>query len=328
MKGIVAKPKKTIILRESGVGESAARGESGSGRPMTGRAEPAGEKRRSPRSGDTSGLSWYLEEINRIPLLTREEEDRYAREARDGNQESKNKLVQANLRFVVSIAKKYQSSGLTLLDLINEGNLGLIKASEKFDPDKGFHFISYAVWWIRQTIILAINQKSNLIRLPLNRTADLRQIDKTERYLENKLGREPTPDELADAMNLSEEDIRLIRAASRDYVSIHTPLGEREEMVLADLLEDPDTLDPDKEILRQDLRKALARGIGHLTVNERKVIQMRFGLDGAKPRSLQSIGTEFGLSKERIRQIEKKALRKLQDPAGQWNLDHFLDQAT
>jgi RNA polymerase primary sigma factor len=271
-----------------------------------------------------SSLAWYLDQINRIPLLSREEEDHYARRVREGDEDAKNVLVKSNLRFVVSIAKKYQTSGISLLDLINEGNMGLIKAAERFDPDKGFHFISYAVWWIRQAIILAISQKTSLIRIPLNRTADLQRIEEVQKSLEHKLGRAPSPSEIAEDIDMDDEEINHLRNISQDFISLDATTGDGDDTTILSLVEDKRTDAPDKKMLDESLHDALVSVLNTLTEAEREILKMRFGLDGIKPMSLQQIGEKFNLSKERIRQIEKKAIRRLRHPSRSQKLKSFL----
>ncbi len=271
-----------------------------------------------------SSISWYLDQINKIELLSREEEDLLARGARDGDEECKNKLIKANLRFVVSIAKKYQTSGISLLDLINEGNMGLIKAAEKFDPDRGFHFISYAVWWIRQAIILAISQKASLIRLPLNRTADIQKIEKVHKKLEHKLGREPTASEIAEELDMDDEEINHLRNITQDYISLDSTYGESEDTTILSMIVDQRTDSPDKKVLDESLSDALNFILSTLTESEQQILRMRYGLDGYEPMSLQQIGDKFNLSKERIRQIEKKAIRRLRHPSRSQKLKSFL----
>lgn len=273
-----------------------------------------------------SSLAWYLEQINKIPLLTREEEDKYARLAREGDEAAKEMLIKSNLRFVVSIAKKYQTSGISMLDLINEGNMGLMKAAEKFDPDKGFHFISYAVWWIRQAIMLAISQKTSLIRIPLNRSADLQRIEKVNKNLEHELGREPTLNEISENLDMADDEINHLRNITQDYVSLDATLGESDDTSIISLVEDERTDSPDKKILDDSLKDELNSVLDTLTESEKKILVMRFGLDGNKPMSLQQIGEEFNLSKERIRQIEKKAIRRLRHPSRSQKLKSFLQE--
>ena len=281
-------------------------------------------KKKADGNFTDSSISWYLEQINKIPLLSRDEEDTLARKARDGEEVSKNRLIKANLRFVVSIAKKYQTSGISLLDLINEGNMGLIKAAEKFDPDRGYHFISYAVWWIRQAIILAISQKASLIRLPLNRTADIQKIDKVHKKLENKLGREPTPAEIAEDLDMNDDEINHLRNITQDFISLDSFYGDSEDTTILTMIVDSRVDSPDQKVLDESLRKALDDILDTLTLSEREILKMRYGLDGYEPMSLQQIGDKFNLSKERIRQIEKKAIRRLRHPSRSQKLKSFL----
>ena len=271
-----------------------------------------------------SSISWYLEQINKIPLLTREEENRLAKAAQTGDEDAKDSLIKANLRFVVTIAKKYQTSGISLLDLINEGNMGLIKAAEKFDPDRGYHFISYAIWWIRQAIILAISQKTSLIRLPVNRTVDIQKIEKVHRKLENELGREPTAAEISAELDMDDDEVNYLRSISQEYVSLDSSLGDGEEMSVLSTMEDYATESPDKKVLDESLTDALNSVLETLTESERDILKMRFGLNGKKPMSLQQIGDKFKLSKERIRQIEKKAIRRLRHPSRIQQLKTFF----
>ncbi len=271
-----------------------------------------------------SSISWYLEQINKIALLSREEENRLAKAAKAGDELAKENLIKANLRFVVTIAKKYQTSGISLLDLINEGNMGLIKAAEKFDPDRGYHFISYAIWWIRQAIILAISQKTSLIRLPVNRTVDIQKIEKVHRKLENQLGREPTAAEISAELDMDDEEVNYLRSISQEYVSLDSSLGDSEEMSVLSTMEDFGTESPDKKVLDESLKDALNSVLETLTESERDILKMRFGLNGKKPMSLQQIGDKFNLSKERIRQIEKKAIRRLRHPSRIQQLKTFF----
>lgn len=273
-----------------------------------------------------SSISWYLDQINRIPLLTREEEDTFARAARDGDEKAKNELIKGNLRFVVSVAKKYQTSGVSLLDLINEGNLGLIKAAEKFDPDRGFHFISYAVWWIRQSIMLAISQKSSLIRLPLNRTADLQKIERVHKKLENKLGREPSASEIAEELEMDNEEINHLRNITQDFISLDTTLGDSDDTTILDMVVDHKADSPDFQIFEDSLVESLNEVLDTLTDSEKEILSMRYGLNGYVPMSLQQIGDKFNLSKERIRQIEKKAIRRLRHPSRSHKLKSYIQE--
>jgi RNA polymerase primary sigma factor len=287
---------------------------------------PARKKKQANDTFSDSSISWYLEQINKIPLLTREEEKSLAEGARAGDVIAKEKLIKANLRFVVSIAKKYQTSGISLLDLINEGNMGLIKAADKFDPERGYHFISYAVWWIRQAIILAISQKTSLIRLPLNRTTDMQKIEKMHKKLEHKLGREPTPGEIAEELDMDGEEINYLRSISQDYISLDATYGDSDDTTILSMVEDARIESPDQKVLDDSLKDALTQVLNTLTASEREILKMRFGMDGYKPMSLQQIGEQFHLSKERIRQIEKKAIRRLRHPSRSQKLKSFIQE--
>lgn len=256
-------------------------------------------------------LNWYLNEIHKIPMLTREEELVVSRQALEGDQDARDILVRANLRFVVTVARKYQSYGLSLMDLINEGNLGLIKAAERFNPERGFHFISYAVWWIKQSILFAIQQKAHLIRLPLNRTADLRRMEEAERWIENQDDVDSNIHSLASVLDMKPDDLNHLINMSRDHLSLDAPVSDGEDFSLGENIEDVSTLRPDVSVEDDDLKKDIAECMSDLTSREKKVIELRFGLNGGPVMSLQKIGKKIGLSKERIRQIEKKAIRKI-----------------
>jgi RNA polymerase primary sigma factor len=267
----------------------------------------------------------YLKEINKIPLLTREEEDKYARLAADGNQFAKDKLVSANLRFVVNVAKKYQNQGLPLSDLISEGNIGLINAIERFDVDKGYHFISYAVWWIRQAILKAICEKSRMIRLPLNRANELVQIEKARKELQTGKGEDPEITEIASAVNMSPEHVADLVNISRDLVSLETPVyAEKDSSQLGDFIEDSGYVRPEEEAIEISLKEDINSVLTTLTGKEAEIIQFRFGLNGRSPLSLKEIGDRYNLTKERIRQIEKKALKRLQHPSRSQFLESYI----
>lgn len=278
----------------------------------------------SGRDFTDSSISWYLDQINRIPLLSREQEDTLARASRDGDLAAKDELIRSNLRFVVSIAKKYQTSGISLLDLINEGNLGLIRAAEKFDPDRGYHFISYAVWWIRQSIMLAISQKASLIRLPLNRTADLQKIERVHKKLEHKFGREPLASEIAEELDMDNEEINHLRNITQDFISLDATLGDSDDTTILDMIVDTKTDSPDEQVFEESLVNSLNEVLSTLTDSEKEILCMRYGLNGYEPMSLQQIGDKFNLSKERIRQIEKKAIRRLRHPSRSSKLKSFM----
>lgn len=271
-----------------------------------------------------SSIQWYLEEINKITLLTREEEDTLARATIAGDKEAKNRLIVSNLRFVVQVAKKYQKYGISLLDLINEGNMGLIKAAERFDPDMGYHFISYAVWWIRQAIILAINQKASMIRLPMNRTIDLNRIEKVQKEMENELGAEPTLAQVAERVDMSEKDVKWLKQISYDYISLDAPLTNDSESTQASMVEDEKYDSPESLAMVQALKDSINNILDQLTEAERQIIEFRFGLNGKERLSLTQAGKRFKLSKERVRQIEKKTLLKLQKSGKKKGLDVFL----
>ena len=238
---------------------------------------------------------------------------------------SKEKLIKSNLRFVVNIAKKYRNNGLPLIDLINEGNLGLIIAAERFDYTKGYHFISYAVWWIRQSILKALSEKARLIRLPLNRANELLQIEKAKRELSQKNGDNPTAVEIAELLRMKRNDVKDILNASRQYISIESPLGTSErDGKLSDLIEDSNGNEPEDDLLHYDLKQTIKKTLETLSENEREVIKYRFGLEGVRPMSLKELGKMFGLTKERIRQIEKKAIKRLKHPSRRHKLEDFV----
>ena len=288
--------------------------------------EPLLDKSITKNPYTESSIQWYLEEINKIPLLTRDEEDRLARATIAGDLKAKERLITSNLRFVVQVAKKYQKFGISLLDLINEGNLGLIKAAERFDPDMGFHFISYAVWWIRQAIILAINQKTAMIRLPMNRTIDVARIDAIQKELENELGSEPTLAQIADRLDMPEAEVRWLKQISSDYISLDVPSGADTDYTQITLVKDEKSISPEDQVIHGALAQHLNQILKELTVNERQIIEYRFGLNGKKTLSLTQAGKKFKLSKERVRQIEKLTLLKLQKYGKQKHLEDFLDK--
>jgi RNA polymerase primary sigma factor len=277
-----------------------------------------GKKGVRSASGNTNSenvLSMYLKDINTVPLLSREEEEDLARRAAAGDTAAKNHLVQANLRFVVTVAKKYQNQGLPLSDLISEGNVGLMNAIERYDVEKGYHFISYAVWWIRQAILKALYEKTRMIRLPLNRVYDLSKIQKTRRRLEGDHGESPDLRAIAKELQMDEDTIADLLNMSRDHLSLDSPVREEKDAdLLGDFIEDDSQKGPESEVMDLSLTEEIEKALETLTEREADVIRQRFGLSGKKPLSLQEIGDRYSLSKERIRQIEKKALKKLQDP--------------
>ncbi len=274
---------------------------------------------------DENVLSLYLKEINRIPLLTRKEEDYHARRAAKGNQESKDVLINANLRFVVNVAKKYQNQGLPLSDLVSEGNIGLMNAIERFDADKGYHFISYAVWWIRQAILKAICEKSRMIRLPLNRANELVQIEKARKALQSEKNEEPEVKDIAVAVNMNEDHVANLLNISRDLVSLETPVyAEKDSSILSDFIEDSGYTHPEEEFIEKSLKEDINDVLESLSEKEREIIQFRFGLNGRTPLSLKEIGDQYNLTKERIRQIEKKAIKRLQHPKRSQYLESYI----
>jgi RNA polymerase primary sigma factor len=279
---------------------------------------PSTQRIRSERSSqdDENVLSMYLKEINRIPLLTREQEDHYARRAAKGEKAAKDMLVQSNLRFVVNVAKKYQNQGLPLSDLISEGNIGLMNAIERYDVEKGYHFISYAVWWIRQAILKAICEKSRMIRLPLNRANELVQIEKARKELQSGKAEEPEIREIARVVNMDEEHVADLLNISRDLVSLETPVyAEKDSSQLGDFIEDNGYRHPEDEAVEKSLKEDIDEVLRSLSLKEAEIIRYRFGLNGKSPLSLKEIGDKYNLTKERIRQIEKKAIKRLQHPS-------------
>jgi RNA polymerase primary sigma factor len=264
---------------------------------------------------DENVLSMYLKEINRIPLLSREEEDTYARSAAKGDQHAKDMLVKSNLRFVVNVAKKYQNQGLPLADLISEGNIGLINAIDRYDVEKGYHFISYAVWWIRQSILKAVCEKSRMIRLPLNRANELVQIEKARKLLEGAMTEDEEVNEIARLLEMDADHVSDLLAVSREFVSLDTPVfDERDSSVVGDFVENTDYTPPEEYVIDQNLKEDINEVLHTLSDKEREVIERRFGLNGHRAMSLKEIGDRFKLTKERIRQIEKSALKRLSQP--------------
>ena len=263
-------------------------------------------------TSDENILSLYLKEINRIPLLTREQEDTYARAAARGEQAAKDMLVKSNLRFVVNIAKKYQNQGLPLSDLISEGNIGLINAIERYDVDKGYHFISYAVWWIRQAILKAVCEKSRMIRLPLNRANELVQIEKARKFVTGGMSEDGEIREIARMLDMDADHVADLVNVSRDLISLETPVfDERDSSVVGDFVENDAYASPENTAIENNLKEDINAVLRTLTEKEREVIQYRFGLNGRRAMSLKEIGERFSLTKERIRQIEKNALKRL-----------------
>lgn len=267
----------------------------------------------------------YLKEIGKVQLLSAEEEVALAKAMGEGSEEAKQRLVEANLRLVVSIAKRYVGRGMLFLDLIQEGNLGLIKAVEKFDYTKGYKFSTYATWWIRQAITRAIADQARTIRIPVHMVETINKLIRVSRQLLQEKGREPLPEEIAEEMGISEEKVREIMKIAQEPVSLETPIGEEEDSHLGDFIPDDDAPAPSDAASSTLLKEQLISVLSQLTPREEKVLRLRFGLDNGRPRTLEEVGTVFGVTRERIRQIEAKALRKLRHPSRSKKLKDFLE---
>lgn len=267
----------------------------------------------------------YLKEIGKVPLLSSEEEIELAKRINDGDQEAKKKLTEANLRLVVSIAKRYVGRGMLFLDLIQEGNLGLIKAVEKFEYTKGFKFSTYATWWIRQAITRAIADQARTIRIPVHMVETINKLIRVSRQLLQALGRDPLPEEIAKEMGMSEDKVREIMKIAQEPVSLETPIGEEEDSHLGDFIPDDDAPAPAESAAFTMLKEQLFEVLDTLTPREEKVLRLRFGLDDGRARTLEEVGKEFNVTRERIRQIEAKALRKLRHPSRSKKLKDFLE---
>ena len=267
----------------------------------------------------------YLKEIGMVPLLSADEEIELAKRIQNGDEKAKKRLSEANLRLVVSIAKRYLGRGMHFLDLIQEGNLGLIKAVDKFDYSKGFKFSTYATWWIRQAITRAIADQARTIRIPVHMVETMNKVKRVSGQLLHSNGQEPTPEEVAEELSLPVEKIREIMRASKDPVSLETPIGEEDDSNLGDFIPDDDALAPAEEASHVLLKEHLLEVLDTLTPREKRVLQMRFGIDDGKPRTLEEVGKEFDVTRERIRQIEAKALRKLRHPSRSKRLKDYLD---
>ncbi|TGY95860.1 RNA polymerase sigma factor RpoD [Petralouisia muris] len=267
----------------------------------------------------------YLKEIGKVPLLSAEEEIELAKRMELGDQEAKKQLAEANLRLVVSIAKRYVGRGMLFLDLIQEGNLGLIKAVEKFDYRKGYKFSTYATWWIRQAITRAIADQARTIRIPVHMVETINKLIRVSRQLLQELGREPSPEEIAEEMNMPVDRVREILKISQEPVSLETPIGEEEDSHLGDFIQDDNVPVPADAAAFTLLKEQLVEVLGTLTEREQKVLRLRFGLDDGRARTLEEVGKEFNVTRERIRQIEAKALRKLRHPSRSRKLKDYLD---
>ncbi|HJB91566.1 MAG TPA: RNA polymerase sigma factor RpoD [Candidatus Eisenbergiella merdigallinarum] len=267
----------------------------------------------------------YLKEIGKVPLLSAEEEIELAKKMEMGDEEAKKRLAEANLRLVVSIAKRYVGRGMLFLDLIQEGNLGLIKAVEKFDYRKGYKFSTYATWWIRQAITRAIADQARTIRIPVHMVETINKLIRVSRQLLQELGREPAPEEIAEEMNMPVDRVREILKISQEPVSLETPIGEEEDSHLGDFIQDDNVPVPADAAAFTLLKEQLVEVLGTLTDREQKVLRLRFGLDDGRARTLEEVGKEFSVTRERIRQIEAKALRKLRHPSRSRKLKDYLD---
>ncbi len=274
--------------------------------------------------GDDGSLDQYLREISRYPLIVQAEEVTLAQSIHQGDEEALDKLVRSNLRFVVSVAKKYQNQGVSLSDLINEGNLGLIRAAHKFDETKGIKFISYAVWWIRQAILQALAEQSRIVRVPLNRAGTLHRITRRSSALEQELGRQPTAAEVAEGMDIEVAEVEKTLSISQNHVSLDAPLTPGEENRLLDYLPDTQNPGPDAETFEHALTQSIEEVLTTLKEREAKILRLYFGLDGPEPMTLEEIGAQLGITRERVRQIKEKALSRLRHVSRSKALESFL----
>ncbi|MDX9854412.1 MAG: RNA polymerase sigma factor RpoD/SigA [Tenuifilaceae bacterium] len=273
---------------------------------------------------ETVSLDKYLHEIGKVDLLTPDEEVTLARKLKEGDAEALNKLVKANLRFVVSVAKQYQNQGLSLPDLINEGNLGLIKAAQRFDETRGFKFISYAVWWIRQSILQALAEQARIVKLPLNKIGSINKVNKAFTELEQRYEREPSIDELSDVLEIAPDDIKEALKSSSRHISMDAPLTQDEDGNMYDVLLSHDSPPPDRGLLNDSLRKEIERALATLTPREANIIRLYFGLNGKHPHTLEEIGEVFDLTRERVRQIKEKAIKRLKQTTRSKILKSYL----
>lgn len=275
---------------------------------------------------DTASLDKYLQEIGREELITVEEEVMLAQQIKQGDQNALDRLCKANLRFVVSVAKQYQNQGLSLPDLINEGNLGLIKAAQRFDETRGFKFISYAVWWIRQSILQALAEQSRIVRLPLNQVGSINKISKQSSILEQKLERLPSEDELAEAMDLPKDKVSKAMGIQVKHVSMDAPMINGEEMSMLDIMVNHDSPDADENLIRESLLQEIQRSLASLTEKERDIINLYYGLNHSHGLTLDEIGAKMDLTRERVRQIKEKAIRRLKHKSRSKLLKAYLGQ--
>lgn len=273
---------------------------------------------------ETPSLDKYLHEIGKVDLVTAEEEVELAKKIHAGDQQALNRLIKANLRFVVSVAKQYQNQGLSLPDLINEGNVGLIKAAQRFDETRGFKFISYAVWWIRQAILQSLAEQARIVRLPLNKIGTINRINRVFNRLEQEFEREPTADEVAEAMEMAPGDIKEAMKSNSRHVSMDAPLSEGEDSNMYELISSGESPQPDRSLLSESLKKEIERALSTLTQREADIIRYYFGLNGRQQHTLEEIGEEFDLTRERVRQIKEKAIRRLKHTSRSRNLRSYL----
>ena len=275
-------------------------------------------------SFEEGSLDQYLRDISIYPLINREQEVELALRIRENDQEALDTLVRSNLRFVVSVAKKYQNQGVSLSDLINEGNLGLIRAAHRFDETKGIKFISYAVWWIRQAILQALAEQSRIVRVPLNRTGTLHRIGKRASALLQELGREATNAEIAEGMEITEEEVAKTMSISQTHISLDAPMNPGEDNRLLDYIPDSNNLTPDEEMFSKALTESIKDALGGLKEREAKILRLYFGLDGSEPMTLEDIGAALNITRERVRQIKEKALSRLRHVSRARALESYL----
>ncbi|MDX9771527.1 MAG: RNA polymerase sigma factor RpoD/SigA [Tenuifilaceae bacterium] len=273
---------------------------------------------------ETVSLDKYLHEIGKVELLTTEEEVNLARKLKEGDKAALDQLVKANLRFVVSVSKQYQNQGLSLPDLINEGNLGLIKAAKRFDETRGFKFISYAVWWIRQAILQALAEQARIVKLPLNKIGSINKVNRAFTELEQKFEREPSIEELSEVLELAPDDIKEALKSSNRHISMDAPISQDEESTMYDVLLSNESPSPDRGLLNDSLRKEIERALATLTPREASIIRLYFGLNGKHPHTLEEIGEELDLTRERVRQIKEKAIKRLKQATRSKVLKSYL----